>query len=235
MKNRITFISAVFFTVLFTVGASAESPDQLKALLKNNTFQQRLNDRKAQVNALQGKIKPKNAKQVTVQSTTNDPFYASLRGMTPMQKARAISAHKMTQLNAQKAQLAKMHNANVAALKKSLDSNKKLTAAQKNDLINAYEGVNNKPVDHTDAIALSQIANNPGLSQKQKKTAVRNYILTTRKARLKGMIGNVSALSEKMKTARLAQPKTFPTRKINLPPTRTFAPVTREAAPKHHR
>ena len=76
---------------------------------------------------------------VKEQKQENTAFRQTLKGMTPKERKAAVIEHRKTQGQENKVFNQQQHAENTAFLKKRLESNKKLTDTQKDELINFFE------------------------------------------------------------------------------------------------
>ncbi len=115
------------------------------------------------------------------QKTENKEFRKTLKNMSPEEKTSAVKKHRDTQYGENKAFHEKMHQEKIAHLKEKLATDKKLTDAQKTDLINFYEtqyqenaALRDKQHEENTAF-FEKIAADSTLSQEQKKQALRDH------------------------------------------------------------
>lgn len=115
------------------------------------------------------------------QGIENKEFRETSEAETPQEKASAIKEHRETQQGENKAFNEKMRQENSDFLKQRLAKNNKLTDTEKNELIgyfeNQYQGnVSFREQKRNDNVVFFEhIVNNPRLTLKQKKAAIKAH------------------------------------------------------------
>ena len=114
----------------------------------------------------------------------NKEFRTGIKDLSSEERVKAIHEHHQTQFSENKAFREQMHNQNAEFLKTKLANNKRLTDAQKTELINfmenqSQENVSFREKQHGENVAFfEQIANDPNMTQKQRKQAIKEHFAT---------------------------------------------------------
>ena len=114
------------------------------------------------------------------QKSENRDFKRRLNNIPPEERASEIAKHRETQFNENRAFREKLHVENMALLKEKLAKNKKLTDAEKTDLINFTENqyretLSFRDQQHAEDMAFfERIANDSVMTQEQKKQAIKD-------------------------------------------------------------
>ena len=115
------------------------------------------------------------------QKQENEAFRKSLEGKTPQEKKAAIEQHRTTQFQENKTFSQQQHQENMDFLRQRLANNNKLTAAEKDELINYFENqysenVSFREKQHSENVSFfEQTANNSNMTQEQKKEAIKAH------------------------------------------------------------
>jgi len=113
-------------------------------------------------------------------------FKKSLEGKSDEEKAKAIAEYHKTNRAEHQEFRKKMHEEKMAFVKGRLDKNKKLTEAEKKDLMKFIEDQHIKGMAHREGQhaenyeLLSKIANDPSLTSEQKKEAIKKHFESQR-------------------------------------------------------
>lgn len=116
------------------------------------------------------------------QKAENRTFRDSLKGMTDEEREAALRDHKAAQKAENSEFRAKLHEENMAFMKERLAANRKLTDAQKEELISFFEKQHQENVafrekQYADRVAFfEKIADDATLTQKQKKQAIKDFM-----------------------------------------------------------
>ena len=118
------------------------------------------------------------------QKAENKEFRKGFKDLPPEEKAKAMREYHKTQYAENKAFREKLHQENADFLKTKLEHNKKLSGAQKTELINFLENqyqenVSFRERQHAENVAFFEsIANNPNMTQKERKQAIKDHFKT---------------------------------------------------------
>ncbi len=113
-------------------------------------------------------------------------FKKTLEGKSEEEKAKAIAEYRKAHRAERQEFRKKMHEEKMAFLKDRLDKNKKLSDAEKEDLLKFIEDQHTKRMTHREGQRaenydlLSQIANDPSLTAQQKKEAIKEHFKAQR-------------------------------------------------------
>lgn len=118
------------------------------------------------------------------QKRENKEFRKTLKDLPADQRSGAITDHRAKQHTENKAFRDQLHQEKLAHLRENLGKNKKLTEAEKNELINYYESQYQENVafrdkQHEENTAFfEKIAADTSLSGEQKKKAIKEHFKT---------------------------------------------------------
>lgn len=129
-------------------------------------------------------LKQKKMEHWKTQKGENKEFRKTLKQLPPEERAKAVIGHRQTQYSENKTFREQRHKENMDFLKAKLEHNKKLSDAQKTELINFFENqyqenTSFREKQHAENIAfLQSIADNPNLTQEQRKQSIREHFQT---------------------------------------------------------
>ena len=115
------------------------------------------------------------------QRKENKEFRAGLKDVKPEERKSAMATHRETKYKENAAFREQIHNENMTFLRNKLANNKKLTDAQKTELVNFFESQyqensSYRQQRHNENVAFfEKIANDPNLTQEQKKEAIKAH------------------------------------------------------------
>lgn len=130
--------------------------------------------------------KQKIVEQREKQKRENREFRQSLKDKNPDQVRAAINEHSEAQYQESMAFRAKLHQENTAVLKAKLDSDAKLTAAEKADILNLFESQYQEKSSFIDkqhgedVSFFRKIAGDVKITPEQRKEAIKAHVLEQR-------------------------------------------------------